>query len=240
MQGVKEEKGAREAAELGNVGGATMAAAEKELAEWEKGIGLSTAFDVTRGARRLYAERNLPTAEYLDLEKRERLQRELIRRLGPAGVVGMAGPSRAQAEIIGARDVQGMLAAGARGGAVDTGTRLDLLEQQMLRAANVPEERIQGLQTTFEAGHKDDFRRELTATLDELRRNYAAGETGPAPGRPPAPAAADSAGMEVAAGMKEAAEAMKQAAADLRAAGEAQQAAAEKTARAPTVRQELD
>lgn len=223
---LREEMGRSQTAEHGDASGAGVATSEEILKEWGKTTGIGSAFDFSRPLRRAYGERYQPVTKYEEDEKLRRARLEVGRRL-PGFSPGSSDEDismamRTRDELRSARTWSDVMAVGALGGAVDFTTRLDRFEQAALRAAGAPEERIQGLQTTFETGRKDDFRRELTALLEELRQNAAAGVRQPEGAAEVQPTASD-----------RLIEALDRNTA-------AQQAAAEKASRAPGVRQELD
>jgi hypothetical protein len=174
MQDAKKAGAAKEAAEQGNVGGASQAAVAKELADYFESFGLIDATDPTIEARRLAAEMgNTPTSQYRREEKLRRVRGAALGR-GELAVDSQYASDRALAgrmAIGEARTPEEILAIAARSGAVDTGTRLDLFEQGALKAAGASPERVAELQGMFEQGLKDAFKQGLSELLMELRQN---------------------------------------------------------------------
>ena len=167
IQGVKTGKALEEAANLKDVTGMAEASAETELASFDKAHGTGEAWDFTRGLRRVLAENGRITpVEYTEQEMRARVLSDIVPRI----TRGRGGPGGLR-DVVRAGSIDEMLDAGARGGAIDTRTGLDRMEQRMLEAAGVSADRIESLQGKWVSGMKDAFKEGLSELIMELRQS---------------------------------------------------------------------
>jgi hypothetical protein len=174
MKGAKEGEGSADAAAQGNVGGASMAAADLTLEAFDKefGTGAAGTLDISRFPRRLYADFFTGSKQFTAQEKMRRA-RDKVRGLLPGQGGPVPTPETVEAlNAIGrSKTPEEVYAVGARYGAVDSETRLSPAEQKMLLSAGAAPKKVAELEKSFEDGMKDAFKQGVSELIMELRQN---------------------------------------------------------------------